>query len=473
MPWRDAVAPAAMDRIAVVTPDAHARAVLCRVADAGVIDLEREPSPEPGPTRRAWERRRRLLPDPSLAPAPELCLGEIDTATLERVGDAAALAGEAELEEVLASSVDDGAVAAFVGWIPSDAVGPLAERLAPEGGALVRLPRPRGAQPPTLLRPSPARGFQPLVDTYVTVPYRDLNPSIAAGLAYVVMFGMMFGDVGHGLLLLVGGAALLWWRTPRLAQIRWAAPFVVGAALASIAFGLAYGEAFGPTGAVPTLWMAPLKHPTTLLAVAVVIGAGLLTLSYLLGSVNRWREGGGASALTALSGLAGMAMYLGLVLVALGWWRHLAAVVVAGAVLAAAGVTLGFLGLFARAGGRSAGAVQAGVELFDGVVRLGTNTVSFARLAAFGLTHAALTAAIWTAAVALARRGGGMVVVAGIIFLAGNALAFALEALIAGIQALRLEYYELFSRVFATEGRVFRPWQVRTRRPKEAPCSPG
>ncbi len=45
-------------------------------------------------------------------------------------------------------------------------------------------------------------------------------------------------------------------------------------------------------------------------------------------------------------------------------------------------------------------------------------------------------------------------------FVVGNALAFALEALVAGIQALRLEYYELFSRVFATEGRPFRPWQL-------------
>lgn len=47
-----------------------------------------------------------------------------------------------------------------------------------------------------------------------------------------------------------------------------------------------------------------------------------------------------------------------------------------------------------------------------------------------------------------------------LIFLFGNALAFALEALVAGVQALRLEFYELFSRLFESEGRPFRPWHL-------------
>jgi len=52
-------------------------------------------------------------------------------------------------------------------------------------------------------------------------------------------------------------------------------------------------------------------------------------------------------------------------------------------------------------------------------------------------------------------------------------VAFALEGLVAGVQALRLEYYELFSRIFAAEGRQFRPWHVPTLSMKETPCSPG
>ena len=93
-------------------------------------------------------------------------------------------------------------------------------------------------------------------------------------------------------------------------------------------------------------------------------------------------------------------------------------------------------------------------------MRLGSNLVSFARLAAFGLTHAALglvDLAGHHGAVG-ARGPGGVAAV--VVFLVGNAVAFALEGLVAGIQALRLEYYELFSRIFDGEGRPFRPWHI-------------
>ena len=49
------------------------------------------------------------------------------------------------------------------------------------------------------------------------------------------------------------------------------------------------------------------------------------------------------------------------------------------------------------------------------------------------------------------------VIAAVVVFVAGNAVAFALEALVTGVQALRLEYYELFSRIFAGEGHAFAP----------------
>jgi V/A-type H+/Na+-transporting ATPase subunit I len=66
---------------------------------------------------------------------------------------------------------------------------------------------------------------------------------------------------------------------------------------------------------------------------------------------------------------------------------------------------------------------------------------------------------IWNGTTAL--WGGSLSAVAAIVlFVAGNAVALSLAALVAGIQALRLEYYELFSRVFTAEGRPFRPWRL-------------
>src|SRR5512132_1473712 len=288
------------------------------------------------------------------------------------------------------------------------------------------------------------------------------------------MFGMMFGDAGHGVLLLLVAAALRAGWPRRLARYRRAWPFVVGAGLTSTAFGLLYGECFGPTGIVPVLWLAPLEEPVTLLLAAVAVGAVLLAGAYALGTVNRWREGGAPLALYASSGIAGAAVFLGLGLAAAGWWLGWVwPVTVAGAAVGGGGLVLAFAGFLAGAGGGGAGVGQAVVELFDLLVRLGSNVVSFARLAAFGLTHAALGAVVWESTTDL--WGGGAVAGAAavVVFVAGNALAFSLEALVAGVQALRLEYYELFSRVFQGQGRPFRPWHVPIASEDEVPCQSG
>jgi V/A-type H+-transporting ATPase subunit I len=277
-----------------------------------------------------------------------------------------------------------------------------------------------------------------------------------AGLAYVVMFGAMFGDAGHGALLLLAGLLL---RRSRFAlRAQWL--FVAAAGLASTAFGLAYGEFFGPTGVVPVLWLAPMDRPVPLLLAAVGLGAVLLAGAYALGTVNRVREGGWRLAVYAPSGLAGVVLVLAAGLGTLAWYGTVRWLAFAAAGVALAGLGLAYAGLFANAGGGAAGGVQAGVELFDTVIRLGANVVSFARLAAFGLTHAVLGWIVWEATTGLWRHGVAAAIAAVVVFVAGNALSFGLEALVAGVQALRLEYYELFSRVFQAEGRPFRPWHV-------------
>jgi V/A-type H+-transporting ATPase subunit I len=326
----------------------------------------------------------------------------------------------------------------------------------------VRLPRPRGVDPPTATSTGTARRtFAPLVDAYTTVPYRDLDPTVVAGLAYAVMFGVMFGDVGHGALLL--GAALLirFGRIRRLARLRPHWLFVVAAAVAAIGFGFAYGEFFGPTGVVPVLWLAPMDDPVQLLFAGVGLGAVLLAGAYALGTANRVREGGWGRALYAPSGLAGSMLFVAAGLAVGGWYAGSSWLGVAAAGLAAAGLGLSYAGLWAGSGGGAAGGMQAAIELFDLVIRLGANVVSFARLAAFGLTHAVLAWIVWDATTGLWGRGAAGAVAAVLVFVVGTAVAFALEALVAGIQALRLEYYELFSRVFQLEGRPFLPWHVR------------
>lgn len=457
MPWLDAAAPVRMARVALVAPAGSLRDVLVQVADAGVLEIDQANGngEAPGEAARRLRGARR-------APAQPLLSASLpDPAALEAAGRYDLLAGEAELDARAAVAVRRSGAAALAGWLPADCQHDLAQRIAPAGGGLVPMRHPRGVQAPTLLGGQPLRrSLTPLVQTYGVIPYADIDPTWLAWGSYVLMFGMMFGDAGHGVLLIAAALALLagWPRWARRWRAAW--PFIAGAGVAATGFGLLYGEFFGPTGVVPTLWLNPLDEPIPLLLAAIAVGAVLLAGAYALGTVNRWREGGWPVALYAPSGVAGTSVFLGIAVGAGGWyWGHVP-VLLAGIAIAVAGLALAFAGFFAEAGGGGTGVAQASVELFDLVIRLGSNVVSFARLAAFGLTHAALGLLVWDGTRSLWHRGGAAVVAAVVVFLAGNALAFALEALIAAIQALRLEYYEIFSRVFQLQGREFRPWHV-------------
>ncbi|WP_225829927.1 V-type ATPase 116kDa subunit family protein [Streptomyces sp. NK08204] len=480
MPWSEAMAPVRMRRVAVVVPQAALREALVRIAQEGCVELDRAEEAAPGPAAVRLQRLRGVgeAAQPLTATSAVLAAAAPDLDLLERQRRVGLLAGEAQLEERAGGAVRRGEVAALAGWCPAGEVSRVASRLAAAGGALLPLPSPPGTDPPTLLRQGGPVSVTPLVTTYGTPAYADLDPSWPAALAYVAMFGIMFGDVGHGALLLLAALALRHGRPRRLARLRRLWPFLAGAGAAAMLAGAAYGEFFGPTGLLPVLWLSPLDSPVRLLAAAVLFGAGLLALAHAAGTVNRVREGGWGTGLYAASGCAGLLFYLGLASAAAGLLLHRTAAAVTGGALAGAGLALMAYGLFRATAGGGAGLAETAVRLFDVVVRTGTNTLSFARLAAFGLTHAALAGLVWRGTAGLAARGVLGVVGAVLVFAVGTAVSFGLEALVAGVQALRLEFYELFSRLFETQGRPFRPWHVPPAEPadpavKVIPCSPG
>lgn len=449
--------PVPMTRVAVVAPRSHARDVLVALADAGMMEVEELDGRGAG--RDEATRMDDDVPDgvdPAVSPVA------VDPDQLRDRGRWDLLAGEAAIARRRHDMVEHGPAGVLVGWAGTGDLDGLAQRLAETGASLVELPRPRLVVPPTRMPESTLRDrVRPLVDTYAIVPYEDVDPSLFAGITYVLMFGMMFGDVGHGLVLALLAVLLARSRTPRFASVRrlWLFPFAAG--IVAAGFGLLYGEAFGPTGLVPTLWLSPLEEPVRLLVVAVGAGAALIAASLAIGSINRWREGGLPRALYSSTGLAGAALFLGAAIAAagVGWQRGVLLAV--GASLAGVGLVLSFIGFRVAAGSGGAATGQAVIELFDTVIRVFANVVSFGRLAAFGLTHAAIGFVVWDAARNLWGPGFGAVA-AVVVFVVGNVLAFGLEGLVVGVQALRLEYYELFSRIFSGEGRLFAPWHVPT-----------
>jgi V/A-type H+-transporting ATPase subunit I len=422
MSWRESLGPVRMQRVALVAPEPCWRGTLVEVARIGAVELDLPYTPDAGPE---------------------------------------------ELDRAADSAIVSGPVAALVGWAPVRGLPDLTATVAELGAAVVPLVRPRGVQPPTLLTVAgSSQGSRMLVDTYGTVPYADVDPSRLAGLAYVAMFAMMFGDVGQGALLLLAGLLLRSGRIRQLENLKKIWLFVAGAGLTSMVFGALYGEAFGPTGLVPVLWLAPLSSPMPLMLTALMFGAFLLAGAYALGTINRVREGGWAYALYSRAGVAGSMLFVAVGILAWGLTASIAPLTPAAGALALVALAVMFIGLLAEAGGGGTGVIQALVELVDTVIRLGSNVVSFARLAVFGLMHATLMMVVWTGTTALWATGW-RALAAVLVFALGNALAFGLEALVAGVQALRLEYYELFSRIFQSEGRPFHPWA-----PDLSPASP-
>ena len=93
--------------------------------------------------------------------------------------------------------------------------------------------------------------------------------------------------------------------------------------------------------------------------------------------------------------------------------------------------------------------VEALVEGFDVVLSYATNTISFVRVGAFALSHAGMMGVVMTLAGMEKGNPNWIVIVL------GNLLVAGLEGLVVGIQVLRLEYYEMFSRFYTGNGKPF------------------
>jgi V/A-type H+-transporting ATPase subunit I len=106
--------------------------------------------------------------------------------------------------------------------------------------------------------------------------------------------------------------------------------------------------------------------------------------------------------------------------------------------------------------------IESAIEVFDAVFGYLANTVSFVRLAAYAICHAA----VLFASVVIAKRlmaawpGAGGVVVGIIVVVLGNGVAILLEGIVASVQALRLEYYEFFGKFFSGSGQAFKPFRL-------------
>ena len=293
---------------------------------------------------------------------------------------------------------------------------------------------PAGATAPSLLaNPAWVRAFERFARMLGQPGQDEADPSVLVAFLAPLLFGFMFGDVGQGAVVAVAGW-LLRKHVPVLVLL-------VPGGLSAMAFGLLFGSVFAREDVIAAWWLHPLEQPVALLVAAMALGAAILVTGLALAALQaHWHR----------AGRAWWARDAGLVL---AYVALLAAIAAPGALwLALAGAVWYVVGAARTAEHGATGAALAGVAQFvEHLLQLVVNTVSFARVGAFALAHAGLSAAV--VALADAAGGAGYFVVLAI----GNLLIVGLEGLVVGIQTTRLVMFEFFVRFMKGTGRAFHP----------------
>lgn len=353
------------------------------------------------------------------------------------------------------------------GWMPAADYRSFEERMGEIDGIVLSCEDPqyvKTSTPPTLIRNRGIfRYFQSFVTLYGLPSARELDPTKLLTLTYVLMFGFMFGDVGQGLVIALAGAYAYFMRKMASAGL------LMWLGISSTIFGFVYGSVFGSEEIIPPLLTSPLHDKNSImniLVISAVYGAFIILVSIAANIINSFRARDWGRMLFDKNGIAGLMFYGGIMVcvaisLAAGRIVFPAAAVVVVVVIPV--LMLIFKepleNLIRRRSHimpeeKGMYFVESFFEIFETVLNFFSGTLSFLRVGAFALNHAGLSLAIWT----LVRMSSG---VGGIIIaIIGNILTIALEGLIVGIQCLRLEYYELFGRFYAGDGREFRPVTV-------------
>ncbi|MCP4287876.1 MAG: V-type ATP synthase subunit I [Gammaproteobacteria bacterium] len=292
--------------------------------------------------------------------------------------------------------------------------------------------------------------FATLVKQYGIPRYGEVDPTAIFAITFILMFGMMFGDIGHGLTIAL--VALL-----ARKKLKTFTLFVVSIGISATLFGLLYGSIFGYEHLIEALWIAPLSDPLYMLSVALSWGVAFLVLINLISIYNRFVQGDIARAVFDANGLVSAVLYLsvlyGLYQIHLnGEYGNSTAVISILSLLAL--LVYKLIKAQASPGERM---LVAFIETFETLTGYVSNTLSFLRVAAFSLNHVALAIAVFALADMMESIQTHIVMV-----VCGNLFILVLEGAIVTIQALRLEYYEGFSRFYSGDGLEFRPLRLNT-----------
>lgn len=321
--------------------------------------------------------------------------------------------------------------------------------------------------PPVKLKnPAIFKPYEYFVDMYGLPSYTDIDVTGFVAITYTLLFGIMFGDLGQGLVLFVLG--LLGWKLKKIALAR----ILIPCGLSSAVFGFVFGSVFGYEEMLDPVYHAlgwaskPLSvmdSINTVLLFAIGIGVTLVVCAMVLNIVSCLKHKKIGEAIFSNNGVVGIIFYLAGVAFCVAFMN--------GPEILPNGVLLSIMGVGAvllyfkeiiigiidkhpdwKPESMVDFALQNIFELIEYVLSYFSNTVSFLRVGAFVIVHASMMMVVFT----LGSNGDNIPVI-----IIGNIVVIALEGLLSGIQGLRLEFYEMFSRFYEGGGRAFEPARLK------------
>ncbi|MBQ8056906.1 MAG: ATPase [Ruminococcus sp.] len=318
-----------------------------------------------------------------------------------------------------------------------------------------------------------AKPFEYYTEMYGTPNYGEIDPSAFLAFTYSLLFGIMFGDVGHGVILFI--AALVMYKVKGMELGR----LLIPCSISSTIFGFVFGSVFGFEHLLDPLYHKlfgleekPIEvmesHWTmTIIYSAVGIGMVLVIVAMGLNIYSNFKRKNIGEAIFGVNGICGLTFYASLVIglvcsmmlgIKIMNFAYITFLIVIPLILVFLREPLSHL----IEGKKDFMPEKIGeffvdnfFELFEVCLSYVTNTMSFLRVGAFVLVHAGMMQVVFVLASMFGSTGYIITVII------GNLIVAALEALLVGIQVLRLEYYEMFSRFYIGDGRPYKPVKVK------------
>jgi V/A-type H+/Na+-transporting ATPase subunit I len=391
-----------------------------------------------------------------------------------------------------------GSVLKVSGWVPrrrfSEAVEGLSTitggRIAIRAWEPEEVPEVRtgSAKVPVSLRHGRfTRSFERMVFSYGVPLYGTIDPTPFVAAVFVLLFGIMFGDVGQGFLALLLGLAIVSGRFKGLERYRQKhfGGIFTAVGVACMLTGFIYGSFFANENAlVPfTRWLSTLLlgHPVdrfvnitapdkilTFFGFTIGVGAIINSIGLAINIVNQVRLRNWEKAFFSKTGLAGAlffwyALSIAVRLVLGGRFRGMDIIPLA-VPLVAIFFREPIINLVTRhrpilKEGMLSFLMEGIVEMLESLTYYVSNSVSFLRVAAFAMAHGVLSVIVFELSDMVAQGAGGGVFRI-LIVVIGNLIIIVLEGLIVTIQVVRLQYYEFFSKFFTETGEAFKPFTL-------------